>query len=146
MDDLGAAGAIDRYLAAAQSNDIDALIETLADDPELVSPLSGRMVFRGREDLRVLLRVVYGSLRGASWQAPVRDGNRCVVLGESRVGPAHRYDVTVFELADDGRIQRIRPFVRPWLALSVDALVVGPKMALHLGVVWRALRKPRASR
>jgi hypothetical protein len=146
MDDLSAAGAIDRYLAAAQSNDIDALVETLADDPELVSPLSGRMVFRGREDLRVLLRVVYGSLRGASWQAPVRDGNWCVVLGESRVGLAHRYDVTVFELAEDGRIQRIRPFVRPWLALSVDALVVGPKMALHLGVVWRSLRKPRANR
>jgi hypothetical protein len=137
---------VDRYLAAAQSNDIDALVETLADEPELVSPLSGRMVFRGREDLRVLLGVVYGSLRGVSWQTPVRDGNRCVVLGESRVGPAHRFDVTVFELADEGRIQRIRPFVRPWLALTVDALVVGPKMAPHLGLVWRALRKPSAER
>jgi ketosteroid isomerase-like protein len=138
--------AVDRYLAAARSNDIDALVETLADDPELVSPLSGRMVFRGRDDLRVLLRVVYGSLRDTTWQVPVRDGNRCVVLGESRVGPARRYDVTVFELTDDGRIQRIRPFVRPWLALSVDALVVGPKMAPHLGVVWRALRAPRNNR
>ena len=145
MADLSASGVVDRYLAAAQSNDIDALVETLADDPELVSPLSGRMVFRGREDLRVLLRVVYGSLRGVSWQAPIRDGNRCVVLGESRVGPAHRYDVTVFELAEDGRIQRIRPFVRPWLGLTVDAIVVGPKMALHLGVVWRSLRTPRAT-
>ncbi len=145
MDGPSATGAVDRYLAAARSNDIHALLETLADDPELVSPLSGRMVFRGRDDLRVLLGVVYGSLRGVSWQTPIRDGNRCVVLGESRVGPAHRYDVTVFELADDGRIERIRPFVRPWLGLTVDALVVGPKMALHLGVVWRALRKPRAN-
>jgi hypothetical protein len=146
VDGSSATDTIDRYLAAAQSNDIDTLVETLADEPELVSPLSGRMVFRGREDLRVLLRVVYGSLRGVSSQAPIRDGNRCVVLGQSRVGPAHRFDVTVFELADDGRIQRIRPFVRPWLALTVDALVVGPKMAPHLGVVWRALRKPRAER
>jgi hypothetical protein len=143
MDNSGAAGVVDRYLAAAQANDIDALVETLAGDPELLSPLSGRMVFRGREDLRVLLKVVHGSLRDVSWQPPVCDGNTCVVLGESRVGLAHRYDVTVFELADDGRIQRIRPFVRPWLALTVDALVVGPKMALHLGVVWRSLRKPR---
>ena len=146
MADPSTSDAVDRYLAAAQSNDIDALVETLADDPELVSPLSGRMVFRGRDDLRVLLRVVYGSLRGTTWQAPVRDGDRCVVLGESRVGPAHRYDVTVFELADDGRIQRIRPFVRPWLGLTIDALVVGPKMALHLGVVWRSLRAPRSNR
>ncbi|MGD1058786.1 MAG: nuclear transport factor 2 family protein [Solirubrobacteraceae bacterium] len=143
MDNPGAAGVVDRYLAAAQANDIDALVETLAGDPELLSPLSGRMVFRGRDDLRVLLKVVYGSLRGVSWQPPVYDGNVCVVLGESRVGLAHRYDVTVFEFADDGRIQRIRPFVRPWLALTVDALVVGPKMALHLGVVWRSLRKVR---
>jgi hypothetical protein len=146
MDSPSAPDAVARYLAAAKSNDVDALIDTLADDPELISPLSGRMVFRGREDLRVLLRVVYGSLRGTSWQAPVRDGNRCVVLGESRVGPAHRHDVTVFELADDGRIQRISPFVRPWLALTVDALVVGPKMAPHLGVVWRSLRRSRAGR
>jgi hypothetical protein len=146
MNDPSALGMVDRYLAAAQSNDIDVLVETLADDPELVSPLSGRMVFRGREDLRVLLRVVYGSLRGVSWQTPIRDGNRCVVLGESRVGPARRHDVTVFELADDGRIQRIRPFVRPWLGLTVDALVVGPKMAPHLGVVWRSLRAPRSNR
>jgi ketosteroid isomerase-like protein len=145
MDDRNAANAIERYLAAAQSNDIDALLETLADDPELISPLSGRMVFRGRDDLRVLLRVVYGSLRGVRWQEPMRAGDRCVVLGESRVGPAHRYDVTVFELVDDGRIQRIRPFVRPWFARSVDALIVGPKMAPHLGVVWRSLRKPRAN-
>jgi hypothetical protein len=144
MAGVDSVGPVERYLAAARSNDIDALIETLAEEPELVSPLSGRMVFRGREDLRVLLRVVYGTLRAASWQPPVRDGDRCVVLGESRVGPARRYDVTVFELADDGRIRRIRPFVRPWLALTVDALVVGPKMALHLGVVWRALRAPRS--
>lgn len=146
MSEPSAPGVIDRYLAAAQSNDIDALVETLADDPELISPLSGRMVFRGRGDLRVLLRVVYGSLRGVSWQTPVRYGNRCMVLGESRVGLARRNDVTVFELADDGRIRRIRPFVRPWLALTVDALIVGPKMALHPGVVWRSLRKPRVHR
>jgi hypothetical protein len=98
--------AIDRYLACAQSNDIDALVETLADDPELVSPLSGRMVFRGREDLRVLLRVVYGSLRGTTWQAPVRDGKRCVVLGESRVGRRRsrkRQSVTANQIGDGGR-------------------------------------------
>ena len=40
MDDLSASGTVDRYLAAAQSNNIDALVETLADDPELVSPRS----------------------------------------------------------------------------------------------------------
>ena len=30
--------------------------------------------------------------------------------------------------------------------MTVDALIVGPKMALHLGVVWRSLRGERSSR
>jgi hypothetical protein len=38
---------VDRYLAAAQSNDIDALLEALADEPEPLSPLSGRMLLCG---------------------------------------------------------------------------------------------------
>lgn len=119
---------------------MDALAETLADDVDLVSPLSGRMVFRGRDELRVLLGVVYGSLRDVRWHERILDGDRAAVLGESRVGWARRCDVTVLELAPDGRIRRIRPFIRPWLGLTVDALVVGPKMLRHLPVVWRALR------
>jgi len=40
--------AVARYRAASEANDIGALLETLAPDVELVSPLSGRLVFRGR--------------------------------------------------------------------------------------------------
>jgi SnoaL-like domain len=131
---------VDRYLHAAETGDMAALAETLSDDAELVSPLSGRMVFRGREELRVLLGVVYGSLRDMRWHERIRENERAVVLGESRVGLARRYDATVFELDADGRIRRIRPFIRPWLGLTIDALVVGPKMIRHLPIVLRALR------
>src|SRR5205823_8640568 len=55
--------AIARYRAASEANDIDALMDTLAPDAELISPLSGRMVFRGHDDIRALLTAVYGSLR-----------------------------------------------------------------------------------
>ena len=50
MDD-----AVARYRTASETNDIDGLIATLAPDAELLSPLSGRLVFRGREDLRILI-------------------------------------------------------------------------------------------
>lgn len=89
--------ALDRYLAASSANDIDALMGTLAPDAEVFSPISGRMVFRGHDDLR--------------------------------------------ELADDGRIKTIRPHLRPWLALTLFALVLGPKVARHPGIVLRALRR-----
>jgi hypothetical protein len=135
MDD-----AIARYRAASEANRIEDLLATLAPDAELVSPISGRMVFRGTEDLRVLLTAVYGSLKDLRWHSEVGEGPVRVVIGRTALGPLTLDDAMVFELAPDGRIQRIRPHLRPWLALTLFALVLGPKVARHPGVVLRALR------
>lgn len=134
--------AVARYRAASEANDIDGVMQTLAPDAELVSPLSGRMVFRGHEDLRLLLSAVYGSLRDFRWDEEVGDENIRVVVGEGRIGPFKLGDAMVFELADDGLIRRIRPHLRPWLALTLFALVLGPEVGRHPGVVLRALRRP----
>ncbi len=136
MDD-----AIARYRAASEANDIEGLMATLAPDAELVSPISGRMVFRGANDLRVLLAAVYGSLSGLRWRQQVGEGAVHVVMGQAGVGPVKLEDAMVFELADDGRIQRIRPHLRPWLALTLLAVKLGPKVGRHPGVVLRALRR-----
>jgi hypothetical protein len=131
--------AVSRYRAASEAGDLDALMETLASDVEVVSPISGRMVFRGHDDVRILLGAVYGSLTGLRWTQTVGDGDRRVVLGEMHVGPLRMTDAMVFELAADGQIRRISPHLRPWLALTLFAALVGPKVARHPGVVRRAL-------
>jgi hypothetical protein len=135
MDD-----AVTRYCAASASGDIDALIATLAPDIELISPLSGQMVFRGHDDLRVLLGGVYGSMTNLRWSEQIGQGPARVVVSEAKVGGMRIDDAMMFELADDGRIRRIRPHLRPWLAVTFFALVLGPKVARRPGVVWRALR------
>jgi hypothetical protein len=132
--------AIARYRAASETNDIEALMETLAPDVELVSPVSGRMVFRGKHDLRLLLRAVYGSLRGFRWNEEVGDGHIRVVIGAGRIGPAKLGDAMVFELDDGGLIRSIRPHLRPWLGLTTFVVVIGPRLAGHPSVIWRALR------
>ena len=71
MDD-----AVARYRTATEANDIDGVMDTLAPDAELVSPISGRMVFHGKEDLRVLLTAVYGSLGGVRWAKEVGSNRR----------------------------------------------------------------------
>jgi mannose-6-phosphate isomerase-like protein (cupin superfamily) len=131
--------AVARYLRASSANDIDALLATLAPAAELVSPISGRMVFRGEDDLRALASAVYGSLRGLSWGPPIGRGRVRMAIAEGRIGGARVTDAMVFELDEQGRIERIRPHLRPWLGLTVFALVLGPKMARHPGVVLRAL-------
>ncbi len=132
--------AVARYGAATERGDIAALMQTLAPNPELISPISGRMVFRGTRDIEILATAVYGSLRGLRWGEPVGEGSMRVLVGEGRIGPVKLGDAMVFELACDGRIRTIRPHLRPWLALTVLALRLGPKLGRHPGVLWRALR------
>jgi hypothetical protein len=136
MDD-----AVARFAKASEANDVDGMIDALTPDAELVSPISGRMVFRGTDDLRVLLTAVYGSMTGLRWREDVRDGDVRVVIGDGRVGRLRLGDAMVLELSGDGRIRRIRPHLRPWLAVTVFAIRLGPKVARHPGVILRALRR-----
>jgi hypothetical protein len=134
MDD-----AVSRYRAATEAGDVDGFMETLTPDVEVVSPLSGRMVFRGADDVRVLLGAVYGSLSGLRWTKTVGDAESCVIVGEARVAGVRMTDAMVLDLAPDGRIRRISPHLRPWLALTLFALVLGPKVAVHPAMIRRAL-------
>jgi ketosteroid isomerase-like protein len=62
--------AVSRYRTASEAGDIEALMETLAPDVEVISPISGRMVFRGLDDVRILLGAVYGSLNALRGRRP----------------------------------------------------------------------------
>lgn len=135
MDD-----AVQRYCAASEANEIDAILATLAPEASLASPLSGQMTFRGHDDLRVLLSAVYGSMTELRWSQPVGDGATRFALADGRVGGLRLGDAMVFELDADGLIRRIRPHLRPWLATTVFALRLGPQIARHPDVIRRALR------
>jgi hypothetical protein len=132
--------ALARYIDASERNDIEALASALAPDVELVSPISGRMVFSGADDVRALLAAVYGSLKRLRWTQTLGEGKDRVALGEARLLGVRLTDAMVFELAPDGRIRRIAPHLRPWLALTLFALVLGPQVARRPGMIWRALR------
>jgi hypothetical protein len=134
--------AIAEYRAASQANDLDRFMDTLAPNAELVSPLLARGVIRGKQDLRLLFTAVYGSLSELRWTDAIVDGDRGFMIAEARLGPFRIDDAMVFELNPDGQIQRLRPHLRPWLASTWFALVVGAKVARHPGVLWRALRHP----
>ncbi|CRZ15821.1 nuclear transport factor 2 family protein [Mycolicibacterium neworleansense] len=128
------------FCEATRTNDLDALIATLAPDAELISPLSGRMVFRGHDDLRRLLGAVYGGLHDLIWREVIGDGPTRVAISEGRVAGVAITDALVFELDGSGQIRRLRPHLRPWLATTVFAMLLGPKIARHPGVLRRALR------
>src|SRR3954469_21500387 len=132
--------AVATFLAATKARDIDRMVSTLAPDAELLSPLSGRMVFRGRDDLRVLLGAVYGGLSNRVWRGVIGEGTTRVAVSDARIAGVTITDAMVLEL-DAGLIVRIRPHLRPWLAITLFALLLGPKIARHPGVLRRAVRR-----
>ena len=137
----GTVDAVATFCDATRANDVDRIVSTLAPDAELLSPLSGRMVFRGRDDLRVLLGAVYGGLSGLTWREIIGAGTTRVAVSDGRIAGVTITDAMVLELDDVGLIVRIRPHLRPWLAITLFALSLGPKIALHPGVLRRALRR-----
>src|ERR1700709_2153230 len=122
MDD-----ALSRYCAATEAGDVDGFMATMAPDVEVVSPISGRMVFRGEDDVRFLLGALYGPLSDLGWIKSVGEGEGRVAVGEARVAGVGMTDAMVFELAPDGRIRRIGPHLRPWLG----AALFSPALRAH---------------
>lgn len=143
MDNPDTGDAVVRFCAAAASNDVDAMIATLAPTAVLVSPVSGRMVFAGHADLRILLGAVFGSVSHLHWRHSLAAGSTRVALADARIGRVPLTDAMVVDLDSDGRILQITPHLRPWLALTLVALALGPKLARHPAVIRRALG-PRA--
>ncbi|MFE9576417.1 nuclear transport factor 2 family protein [Nocardia sp. NPDC006044] len=133
------------FCAATTAADFDALMETLTPDAALTSPLSGRLVFRGKDDLRILLTAAYGGLSDLRWTEQIGDGPRRVLLAEATVGPFRLTEALVLELADDGRIRALNPHLRPWLTLTALAIWLAPRLIRHPGVLRRAMRGAVAS-
>src|SRR3954447_22203678 len=131
---------ISHYRTASEAGDIARLMEATAPEVEVVSPISGRMVFKGQKDVEFLLGAVYGALSSLEWKREIGEGAHRVLYGEAKLGPVWMTDAMVFELDGEGRIRRISPHLRPWLALTLFAVVLGPKVGLRPGVVRRALR------
>ncbi len=136
----GVDDAVSRYRAASEARDFDALVDTLAPDVELISPISGRMVFRGRPDVRTLLAAVYGGLRQLNWREDIGHGNARVVVSEGTLFGVTVHDAMILDLAPDGRIERIRPHLRPWLGLTLLFIRLFPTIVRHPGFVLRALQ------
>lgn len=131
--------AVARYRVAAEAGNVEAMMQLVTPDAELVSPISGRLVFRGSADLRILFDALYGTVSRVRWTQEVGGDAVRVLIGDARVGQVKITDAMVVELAADGRIRRFQPHLRPWLALTLLALRLGPKVARHPGVVKRAL-------
>jgi hypothetical protein len=132
--------AVARFLAATEANDMAGLSATLASDVTLPSPLIGRAVFKGRDDVVGVLSAVYSLLGEVRWEPPLTDGSRALAYAEARIAGLRIFDAMGFDVGPDGLITRVRPHLRPLLATVVFFLMMVPRVASRPGLLLRAAR------
>lgn len=137
---------VTQWMAAGQRLDARAATMATAEDVELVSPITDRFVFRGRQQLETLLSVAFEFLESLRYTDVMLGENSAALFYEGRIGDVALGEAQRLHLDRDGHIDRITLYVRPLPALTRLMRLLGPELARRNGKVTlsRAVRLPSA--
>lgn len=130
------------YAKAGETSDADLVASLFAEDGTLRSPIFGRFVFRGRDDLRTLMSVVYRAVKDTQFTRRAREGRTAMLTGSSRVLGLRIEEAFAFDLDERGQIENVTVHIRPLPGLIALMLALSVPMTFrHPGVVLRAVRR-----
>src|SRR2546423_1010387 len=102
-----------RFRRAAEAHDIEDLIDTLAPDVVLHSPITDRVAFHGRDEVRELLGSVFATIEDIRYFADVGDMRTRALFYRASVNGQPLEEATRIELDDQQQIKEITLFFRP---------------------------------
>ncbi|MGN6256948.1 MAG: nuclear transport factor 2 family protein [Solirubrobacterales bacterium] len=107
------------FRRAAESKDLDLLMETLCEDVVLHSPVLFRG-FEGRETVSLVLTHVAGTLEDLTYTAELSEGNTIALRFKAKVAGTTREleGIDFLELDENGRVSELTVFMRPFSALT----------------------------
>ena len=105
------------FRRAAESKDLDLLIETLHEDVVLHSPVLFRG-FEGRDTVAAVLTHVAATLEDLTYTDELADGNTVALRFTAKVGDRELEGIDFLELDADGRVAELTVFMRPFSALT----------------------------
>lgn len=137
-----AATTTERYRRAGEAGDVDAILAVLSEDVVLHSPITNRLAFHGREEMRDLLEAVFETMTEIRYFADIGDDRQRALFFRARVGRQPIEECMRTELNDQGLISEITIAIRPLPGLAALAAALGPKViARRRGPLLAALAK-----
>jgi hypothetical protein len=118
-----------RFRAAAEAGDVEAFVATLAPDVVLNSPITSRVVFRGHDEVRELMRSVFLTIKDIRYFADVGDDHTRALFYRARVGREPVEEATRLEFDEAGRVREITLFFRPLPGLAALTAALAPRVA-----------------
>lgn len=105
------------FRRAAESKDLDLLVETLCEDVVLHSPVLFRG-FEGRDTVAAVLTHVAATLENLTYTDELADGNTVALRFKAKVGDRELEGIDFLELDENGRVAELTVFMRPLSALT----------------------------
>lgn len=119
----------DRYRRAGEAGDVEGVVATLAADVVFHSPITERVVFRGREEIRELLGAVFSTVSDVRYFAEVGDDRTRVLFDRLQVNGLAMEQTHRLSLNERGEIEEITVFFRPLPGLAALTCALGPRVA-----------------
>src|SRR3712207_6354913 len=114
--------------AGVESHDLDAIAAAFAPDAVLYSPITGRIQFRGRDEIREVYRAVLEVHSEIEYTHELDCGEHRVLVAKSVVGGQPSEDMLLLRLDDDGLIRELRLYVRPLPGLAALTAALAPRV------------------
>lgn len=122
-----------RWRAAGECGDAHTAASCLAADVELISPLTERFRFRGRDQVRGLLSAAFTAIEEIRFHTQVGDGDTYALFYRGRIGTQNLEEAQLLRLDDQGHIRELTLFGRPLPALTGLISTLGPELARQEG-------------
>jgi SnoaL-like domain len=121
--------------AAMQARDLATVLDAFAPDAVLHSPLTGRLTFQGREQIRAVMQVVLDVYEDLHYTDELQSGDSWVLVGKARVAGNELEMVDHMRLDEHGKIRELTVFFRPLPATAVAMRLLGTGLGRRQGRV-----------
>jgi SnoaL-like domain len=105
------------FRLAAESKDVELMVETLREDVVLHSPILFRG-FEGRDVVGQVLTHVAATLEGLTYVDELVGENSVCLRFKAQVGDRELEGIDFLELDDDGKVTELTVFMRPLSAIT----------------------------
>ena len=116
------------WVAADRRGELAVMAAQLADDVVLVSPLTDRFRFTGRDQVMAVFASAFALLEDVEIAGVTGSGRDWVVHGTNTLDGANLEEIQWLTLDDEGRIARITLFIRPAPAVLALFARIGPQL------------------
>jgi hypothetical protein len=130
---------IRRLRAAGEAGDVDGVLELVAPDVVLRSPITASFEFRGREELRELLEAVFATIEDIRYHDELGDSRSRALFYRARVGSQPLEEAALVRLDEQARITELTLWFRPLRGLTKLTAGLAPRLAARNGRVSAVL-------